>query len=109
MKKLSLILAASLLSCVLFFGFTNPENVPIVVLMIPVLLVFTVATTAALIVMKLLSLYDRRPERRKMLAVLFGVVGAFFLVFQSTGGVVLGDLILMGLIVVISYIYISKY
>lgn len=109
MKKLFLVLAVSLLFCGLFFGLTNPENVPIVVLMIPVILVFVVTTTAALIIMKLLSFYDRSPDRRKMLAVLSGVVAAFFLVFQSTGGVVLGDLILMGLIVVISYVYITKY
>lgn len=93
----------------LFFGLTTPDNLPVALLMVPIILAFLVTTTIALLLMRLFSEGKQTKQRHKSYATLLGVVVAFLLVFQSTGGVVAGDLVLLGLIVLVSYVYISRY
>jgi hypothetical protein len=109
MKKLIILSVLFVLFGALFFGFTNPDNVPVAVLMVPIVLAFLVTTMLSLVVMRLTNFSQGRQQRQKAFAVLTGTLVAFFLVFQSTGGVVLGDVILLSLILVVAYVYISRY
>lgn len=109
MKKLIILLIIAVLSSLGFFGLTNPEELPVGLLMVPIILVFIILASGSLVLMEALSLLKGQDMRRKTLAILFGFMGSFFLSFQSTGGVVLGDVLLLVFILAITYIYILKY
>lgn len=107
-KKLIFILLGLALASGLFFSITSPDNLPVALLMIPVILVFFIGVVTSLLFMKLTGT-GGGAQRQKALGALGGSVAAFCLVFQSTGGIVAGDIVLMSLIIVISYVYISRY
>lgn len=109
MKKLLLILTLLIGPSMLFFGVTDPDSIPVALLMVPIILAFLITTFGTLLIMKVLSISSGRPQRQKALAALAGTLAAFFLVFQSTGGAVVGDVMLLGLVLIVAYIYISRY
>jgi hypothetical protein len=109
MKKLLLAWLLSILLSSLFFVLTNPEQMPVGLLMIPVVLIFFVITLSVIIFFRLTGLFSNSKRRRHGVAVMIGTLSALFIVFQSTGGVVLSDLILMGMIFLVACLYISKY
>lgn len=108
-RKLVILLLVLLVLSGLFLSITNPDKLPVAFLMVPVLLVFLIGTIVALLLQRAFGVAQGRQQRQRALAALFGTVAAFCLVFQSTGGIVIGDIILLALIVVVSSIYISRY
>lgn len=108
-KRLITIFVASIISTVGFFSLTDPQKIPVGLLMIPIISVFIICSTGSLLVMRLGGFASRNLYRQRFIAVLFGVVGALYIVFQSTGGLVVGDVILIILIFALAYLYITNY
>jgi hypothetical protein len=109
MRKRLLIGLSIGIAGIAFFAFTNPATLPVGLLMVPILLAFGITTSIIYLLMHWFQIFQGNQHKQRGVSVLCGVVAAFYLVFQSTGGIVLGDAILLGLIFVIAYIYISKY
>lgn len=108
LKLLSIALILFLLAIV-FFSFTNPDKLAVGWLMIPVLLIFSLFTILSYIILRLFYREQNQRKQLKSFAVLAGISASLFLLFQSTGGIVLADLLLMGMILIISYLYINKF
>lgn len=108
MLKLFSILLVLVVLTASFFSFTDPEKLAVGWLMIPVLLVFGLFALTTYIILRLLF---RRSDNKKLksIAGLAGITGSLVLLFQSTGGIVLADVLLMSLILVITYLYINRY
>ena len=110
MKRL--LTAATLITAIAtaaLFLSTNPATLPVGFLMLPIVLTFLLGFFLALLLLKSFHLLGKQPRKQRTVALIFGSMCGLFLVFQSTGGVVKGDLILVMLIFVVSYLYISKY
>lgn len=109
MNKIAVVFFLSIVLAVLFFGLTNPENMPIAFLMVPILLVFIIASSGVYLMLSTVKVIIRSPRHRKIVSILSGVIAAFMVIFQSTGGIVAGDLVLMTIIVFVVYLYMTKY
>lgn len=108
MIKLIAILLLTAVASVLFFSFTDPSKLPAALLMIPILLTFSFFSITAYILLRVfLSNYAER-RKLKSIAILCGITVSLVMLFQSTGGIVWADIILMGLILIVSYLYINK-
>lgn len=93
---------------VLFFGVTDPENVPVGFLIVPILIFFIVFLLTSSVFIKIFR-PNISKNRQRNLSVLVGLVLSLLLLFYSAGGIVLGDLILIVLIFFIGLLYINKY
>lgn len=100
-----LILSVGLL---LFFGITDPEKIPIGLLIVPILIFFIIFLLISQILLKVFK-PNIDKDRRNKLSVLIGVILSLLLLFYSAGGIVAGDLILIVLIFIIGLLYINKY
>ncbi len=106
--KMSMLLVATVAIGVVFFGLTDPRDLPVGLLMVPVLLVFIAGFLFASLFMKLFFLSTPSTKHRTI-SIVFAVGLTLILLFQSSGGIVLGDILLLGLLMLISYIYINKF
>jgi len=106
--KMSLVLLLTVFFGVVFFGATDPKDLPVGLLMVPVLLVFTAGFLFASIFMRLFF-FSKPSTKHRSVAVVFAVGLTLILLFQSSGGIVWGDILLLGLLMLISYIYINKF
>jgi hypothetical protein len=109
MKKILIIAFITLFFSVGFFTLTNPDSVPVGALMVPILLAFGVVSIVFYLLLHLIGAFGKNERKQKSVAVLCGVIAASCLVFQSTGGMVMSDVILLVLIFVVSIVYIVKY
>lgn len=109
MKKFLVAFIVSIIGAAVFFGMTKPDDLPVALLMVPVLFVFASVSTGSVLLMHVLRLAKSDPKRRRVIAVMCGVVASFLLVLQSTGGIVVGDVVLMIFILGLTYIYITKF
>lgn len=64
---------------------------------------------ASYVVIKLILPKERDRKHRRSVSILVGITASLILLFQSTGGIVAADVLLMALILVIAYIYINKF
>ncbi len=108
MVKLFVLLIVLILSGVGFFSLTDPEKLPIFVLILPVILLFAIFSLATYLLLALLRL-KISSRKKKSLSVLVGLLTAISLLFNSSGGMALGDFILILLILVIGILYINKF
>lgn len=108
MLKLISFLALTLIVCVLFFGMTDPTSLPVAFLMLPVILVFAVFFLIVRIVLRITVSGFVKDQKQRVYAILAGLVASMIMLFQSTGGIVWADIILMSLFLVIAYFYINK-
>jgi hypothetical protein len=109
MKKILITAIIAFVFSVGFFTLTNPDSVPVGALMVPILLAFGVVSIVFYLLFHLFGAFGKTERKQKSVAVLCGVVAASCLVFQSTGGIVMSDVILLVLIFVVSILYIVKY
>lgn len=110
MLKPLFFLSAVALACTCFFLFTNPNELPAALLMIPVILIFAFFSLLGYLLLRFtVDTSTVSLKRQKSTSVLIGLAAALILLFQSSGGMVWADVILIGLILLISYIYISKF
>lgn len=77
--------------------------------MIPVLLLFALFCLAAYTILFIGFKKSLSSKKIKSLSVLSGLAASLVLLFQSTGGIVLADFLIMSLILVIAYLYINRF
>ena len=92
----------------LFFGFTDPESLPIGFLVVPILMFFIVFFLLGYLLMAIFWPKMAKLKRRSF-SILMGILSAMVVLFYSAGGIVTGDLILIILILFIGALYINKY
>ena len=103
-----LLIAAAVICLLLFLFFTNPEKVPIGLLVLPIILFFLIVYSLAQIIIHAFNLI-KNIRKRRIVSVVTAVFCSVILILQTTGGISVADMILLGLIVVISAIYIEKF
>lgn len=110
-KRHTYLFSALLCSLVLiiFLGSTNPEQVNVGLLIIPVVLVFLITFCIAHILINVLKIMKKQPRRRRAVALVAAMILTVIAILGSTGGVSGADVLLLGLIILISGIYISKF
>lgn len=106
--KMLLALLVIIAAGMVFFGLTDPKDLPVGLLMLPVVLVFLAGFLLASIFMKLFF-FSKPSSKHRTIALVFAVGLTLILLFQSSGGIVWGDLLLLGLLMLITYIYINKF
>lgn len=97
------------LGLMLFLGLTNPQDISVGLLVIPVLLLFFIAFCSAQILITLLRFSKSNPRKRRIVALLSASLITIIMILQSTGGISGADIILLGLIIVVSAVYVEKF
>ncbi|MGI9028074.1 MAG: hypothetical protein ACR2FM_04515 [Candidatus Saccharimonadales bacterium] len=92
-----------------FLTFTNPSQVSIGLLVVPVLLLFFIAFSAFQVGMDKLKLLKTRPRKRRTVALTGASIITVVMILQSTGGISTADALLMALIVLAATVYINKF
>ena len=105
---ISLLIACDLILLAFFF-LTNPEQVPIGLLVLPVVLIFLIVYSATHLVLEGLRKLQDRPGKRRAVSVIAGCLVAVLMILQSSGGLSGIDLVLMGLIIAVTALYVSRY
>lgn len=108
MLKYAIYFVLATLAAVSFFAFTDPSSLPVVVLMVPVLLAFLVVYFFFRLLFMIVAGQLIKPRQQKIYSAMSGFIVALILLFQSSGGIVWADLILMTLIISITYFYVAK-
>ena len=103
------ILASCLLALGLFLVLTNPNEVSVGVLVVPVLLLFFIVFSLSHIVMEKLKLLRRNIRKRRIVAIITASLVTVIMILRSTGGLSVPDIILLCMIIVVSAVYIDKY
>jgi hypothetical protein len=108
MTKSILLLIISGISLVIFIGLTNPNNLGVGFLFLPILLLFVFFSS---LINLLIAFLSKKTEKQKRLSasLFMGLILAMSFLFYSSSGVVAGDLIILALVFVIGVIYINKY
>lgn len=114
MKKYSdhlyiIILMSCIAGLALFLLFTNPEQVSIGLLVVPVLLFFFIMFSALQATMLGLKTLAAKPRKRRTVALVGASLVTVVMILQSSGGISGVDTILMALIVLVSVVYINKF
>ena len=99
----------SLLGLALFLFSTNPHEVAIGLLVVPVALFFLAAFSLCHMVLERFRLISRNLQKRRIVALVSAALITTIGILQSTGGLSGADFILLALIVVVAAIYIEKY
>lgn len=102
-------LVACLLGLSLFLGLTNPQDVSVGMLVIPVILFFLIAFCASQILITLFKLFKKNLRKRRIVALMGAALVTVIMILQSTGGISGADIILLALIIVISVVYVEKF
>lgn len=102
-----------LLLCVtalgLFLILTNPATISVGWLVIPVVLLFFIAFCVAHLILSRSNSLSGKPRKKRMVALVSASLITIVMILQSTGGIAGVDILLLGLIIVVSAIYISKF
>jgi hypothetical protein len=93
----------------LFLVLTNPDQVSISLLVVPILLFFFIAFSSAQIILNGFRLLPTKPRRRRAVALIGASFATLVLILQSTGGVSLPDVLLLTLIIGFVSVYINKF
>lgn len=104
---------STLIACVISLGVflvaTNPADVSVGLLVVPVVLVFFVAFCASQLLLMRLRLLKDKPRKQRIVALFCGSLLTVILILQSTGGISGVDVLLVALIIAVSGLYISKF
>jgi hypothetical protein len=93
----------------LFLALTNPSNISVGWLVIPVIMLFFIAFCAAQIILTGMRLIRGNSRKRRIVALVSASLLTIVMILQSTGGIAGVDMLLLGLIILVSAIYISKF
>ncbi len=102
-------LIASIIVLALFLMLTNPDNVSIGLLVVPVVLLFFISFCAVQIFLGGLRILAKQPRRKRTVALVSASFITITAILQSTGGISGADALLLGLIVIVTSVYISKF
>jgi hypothetical protein len=92
-----------------FLFLTNPENVPVGLLVVPVILTFFIVFSVAHLTLRSTGKLASQPAKRGVVALIAGSLVAVVMILQSSGGLSVADLVLMALIMVVTALYVSRY
>lgn len=104
-----LLLLLSVVGLGLMFTYTNPESLPIGFLVIPIVLLFLVGYLLTSLLLEFLRVYKNSNRKQHVVSVIGGLIGVFWVIMQSAGGITFGDILLLSVILVLALFYISKY
>jgi hypothetical protein len=93
----------------IFLTSTNPANLPVGVLMVPILLVFFAGFVGTLLACDLFKIFPSHTKKKRSLAATIATMFAIGLVLGSSGAIVLSDIVLIFLILMVALIYISNF
>lgn len=102
-------IAAGLLFLILFLLLTNPNSLPIGFLIIPIVLIFIILFCISQIALAYMSILTSQPRKKRALALIISSLASVVLILQSSGGISGADVILLGLIIVVLGVYVSKF
>lgn len=93
----------------MLFASTNPDNIPVSLLVIPILALFFSGVLVTALVLRIFRVYRDNRRKEQVLSILGGLGVVFWVIVQSSGGITLGDAILLTLMMIIALFYIAKY
>lgn len=92
-----------------FLLLTNPRDIQVTWLVVPVILLFFIAFCFSMLVMFMLRILTKQYRKQRIV----GVVSAAFItvvtILASTGGISVPDIIILALILLIVTVYIDKF
>jgi hypothetical protein len=97
-----------LVSLIIFMSLTQPDALPLPLIVVPVILVFLSFYSLTLLILRLYKNSPDNDNSYKVIALIVGVIPAILLVLQSIGQLVLRDSLLLLSIGLMLSIYISK-
>ena len=106
--NLSLLLLSAL-GLTLFLVLTNPQNINIGLLIVPVVLFFLIIYSLVQLFITRLNLIKSHPRKRRIVAIVSATLLTTIMIVESTGGISLADAILLLLIVIVAAVYIDKF
>jgi len=107
-KKHLILFTVFLTGIILFFIFTNPNHLTIGLLTIPILLIFGVVYNFCYISATYFKQLNNKNYNVRNLSAMAALTVSLIVLFKSSGGIVLADIILISLLLFISYVYISR-
>lgn len=108
-KNKILILLASLIGLGVLFTNTNPDSLPIGFLVLPIVLLFLVGYLLTSLLLSFLRVYKNSSRKQHVVSVIGGLIGVFWVIMQSAGGITFGDILLLCIILILALFYVSKY
>lgn len=93
----------------LFLALTNPAQTSVGLLVIPVILLFLIVYCGLSLALVRLKIMANKPRKQRTVALVSASFLTIIMILQSTGGISGADVILLGLIIIMASIYISKY
>lgn len=103
------IIVLSIVGLSLFLILTNPNEVAIGLLVLPVIFFFLIAYNSYLLIADWLKPAGRTSSKRKLAAIMAATFGTMVVILQSTGGISIADLILLILIGLLATVYVKKF
>lgn len=97
------------IALLLFLSLTNPQTVPVGLLIVPAVLLFLIAFCVSYLVLEGLRLLGKKPRKRRIVALVSATFITVVTILASTGGVSATDVILLALILTVVTIYIDKF
>ena len=94
---------------ILFLLLTNPNQLPIILLVVPILLGFIILFCLATVTLARTRFLATQPIKRRAVAVIISSLMTVVLILQSSGGISGADALLLALIVIVLSIYVSKF
>jgi hypothetical protein len=103
------LIATSFVSLGIFLISTNPAEVPIGLLTVPIVIFFVLSFCLFEWVLITLKRMGQAPRRRRTVSIVSAAFITVVGILQSTGGLSLADLILLAMILIITAVYINKF
>lgn len=94
---------------ILFLILTNPDTVPVGVLVVPAVLLFLIAFCVSQLMLSLLRLLNKKPRKQRIVALISATFITVVTILASTGGISGADMILLALILSVVTVYIDKF
>lgn len=104
-----LTIAVCAVALLIFMGSTNPEQINVGLLVIPVILIFFMTYCLGQLLMSVLKIMKKQPRRRRAVSTVSAMIITVIAILVSTGGLSGVDILLLLLIIFISSIYINKF
>ena len=108
-RTLLLLLICTAVTLGLLFTNTNPESLPIGFFVLPIVLLFLLGFLITAVFLRIMRVFESNERKRHIVAIMGGLLGVFWVIMQSAGGVTPGDMVLIAVITVLSLFYITKY
>ncbi len=104
---------SSLVGCIIvlaaFLLLTNPARVSVGVLIVPIVLIFFIFFCITHLILEGMKVLPTQPRKRRAVGLIVSSLMTVLVILQSSGGMSVADLILLGLIILVLTVYVSKF